>query len=913
MKAMQHRYTDRWRWDEWKWSSHCGNCIANCSYRIYVKDGEPLFEEVAGNAPGAEGVPDMNPLGCQKGAAWLSMRTGGERILYPMRRVGERGSGKWERISWDEALETIADSVIEAVEEQGPNSVLFDNCTEMGICGPAARALLVSRLGAATLDGNATVADVHHGHWLTFGNLLGGSTADDVFRAETVIIWQGNPAYTRIPYYHYIPEARYNGAVVITIAPDFSPSSVHADIHIPIEPGSDAAFALAACKHIIDEGLYDADFVKSQTDLPFLVKETDGRFLTGADLERSGKTNRFFVWNPASGGPEQVDPSRLGSPSDPALEGTFEVRLHDGSTVKVSTVFTLLRRRLEELTPEKASEICKVAPDVIRDFARRVATTATKLCNGLGSCKHYHGDLMERSMDLLLALTGNWGKPGRGFWTYIIALLEGEVMGMLKQGRGAVASEKAIATLETVLEQLRATDPSVTDAKAFLQLMRIGSPRASVSPPAFFFYHHCGYGEIWDRAGYGSSPRPCSEYIEEAERSGWWGGLIKPAPDVEPRVLFQTATNILRRTRGGQRELLRHLWPKLKLIVAIDWKMPTAGLMADIVLPAAHEAEKLDLHAPNSHSWERMLSDRAAEPLGEARSDAQIFRAIGIAISKRAAELGKVEYKDSQGALRRWDELAKQFEQVDEDEFEAAIIDEVLRDSSYTGNLPAGFSLQTLRDEGIAIPERLPRPVAAVMASDIEPGKPLVAYRRHVEEMLPYPTHTGRAQFYIDHPWFLEADEALPCHKPPPKAGGDYPLAVTGGHPRWSIHATNTTTAVILETTRGRPTAHINTADAASRGISDGDTVEVFNDVGSYRVMARVSPAVRPGQLILYASWEPYLFEEWKDGTFVEPGMVKWLHFAGGYGHLYYTELQWQPAQSDRVFFVDVRRVVPAS
>ena len=179
-------------------------------------------------------------------------------------------------------------------------------------------------------------------------------------------------------------------------------------------------------------------------------------------------------------------------------------------------------------------------------------------------------------------------------------------------------------------------------------------------------------------------------------------------------------------------------------------------------------------------------------------------------------------------------------------------------------------------------------------------------HRRPVRRAEPYPTLTGRAQLYIDHPWFIEADEQLPCHKPPPKAGGDYPLQVTGGHPRWSIHATNTTNRFMLATTRGHPVMQMHPADAAERGIGEEDLVRVYNDLGEYRVRVKVSPGVRPGQVVLYASWEPYLFHDWSDGTLVEPGMIKGLHFAGGYGHLAYSQLQWQPIQSDRLFRVEV-------
>ena len=136
--------------------------------------------------------------------------------------------------------------------------------------------------------------------------------------------------------------------------------------------------------------------------------------------------------------------------------------------------------------------------------------------------------------------------------------------------------------------------------------------------------------------------------------------------------------------------------------------------------------------------------------------------------------------------------------------------------------------------------------------------------------------------------------------------GGAHPLQRTGGQPRWSIPATTPTNRHLLGTTRGGPTVHINPGDAATRRIADGDRVRVFNDLGSCDPQARVSPAVRPGQVILYASWEPYLYPEWRDVTWVEPGMVKWLHFAGGYGHLTYLPNQWQPTQSDRLFRVDV-------
>ena len=199
--------------------------------------------------------------------------------------------------------------------------------------------------------------------------------------------------------------------------------------------------------------------------------------------------------------------------------------------------------------------------------------------------------------------------------------------------------------------------------------------------------------------------------------------------------------------------------------------------------------------------------------------------------------------------------------------------------------------------------------MALAQASDLRPDEAHSPFRWQTEKKEPFPTLTRRAQFYIDHEWFLEAGEELPVHKEAPAQGGDYPFEVTSGHPRWSVNAMNMTNRVILGTYRGQPTVYVNDGDAAARGIKDGRDVRLYNDISSVVVQARVTPAVRPGQLIMYNGFEPYQFEGWQDFSNVEPGMVKWLHLAGGYGHLRYRALHWQPIPIDRAVRVDI---VPA-
>jgi len=200
-------------------------------------------------------------------------------------------------------------------------------------------------------------------------------------------------------------------------------------------------------------------------------------------------------------------------------------------------------------------------------------------------------------------------------------------------------------------------------------------------------------------------------------------------------------------------------------------------------------------------------------------------------------------------------------------------------------------------------------PVSLNTSCDIEPDKPVVALQWHVRDKIPYPTYARRAQFYIDHDWFLEAGEQLPLFKPNPKMGGEHPFRMTSGHLRWSVHSIWVVNKLIQRTHRGRPGLFVNPNDAKDVGVSDGDLVEVYNDFDRFQVHIITAPGVRPGQVIIYHAWEPYQFPKWKSYDAAIPGMVKYLHFAGGYGQLRYWRWNWQPVQADRAVTVSMRKV----
>jgi anaerobic selenocysteine-containing dehydrogenase len=194
--AHETRYRDQWRWDKVAWASHCIDCYpGNCPMRVYLKDGKVWREEQAAIFDTVEaGVPDMNPMGCQKGAGWSHMHYSEERVLYPLKRVGKRGGGKWKRISWDQALTEVADAVIDAIQEQGPESIIHFSGCNLPTAGIVGRGRFASLVGASTMDLNAEMNDFAPGNYMTYGVFDPVSSIDDWFHSEMTFIWFSNPA-----------------------------------------------------------------------------------------------------------------------------------------------------------------------------------------------------------------------------------------------------------------------------------------------------------------------------------------------------------------------------------------------------------------------------------------------------------------------------------------------------------------------------------------------------------------------------------------------------------------------------------------------------------------------------------------------------------------------------------------------
>ncbi len=887
----------QWRWDAVVRGAHLrANCFSTCAFDLYVRDGIVWREEQAQvYARVAPGLPDFAPRGCQKGNCYSALMAAPGRLRYPLERVGPRGAGQWRRVTWEQALTRVADAILDAEREGGIETVVYDNGTSNVDWGPSSvgEMRLFGLLGATMLDGFAGTGDLAMGAVQTWGTSFVDGSADDWCRADTLIFWHCNPVATRIPDAHFATEARYRGTTVVTVSPDLSPSAIHASLWVNPRPGSDAALALGVVRELLLRGdVIDEAYVREQTDLPFLVRDDTRRFLRGSDLEPDGRDDVFYVADLASGKIVEA-PGTTGRFSDslalgalvPALAGRFEAATTKGS-VTVRPVMELLRERVASYTPEEVTRLTGVGADTQRQLAELVARTPRLLLYASwGSCKSYHADLLQRALILLSALRGQHGRTGSGV-----------------RFAAWIPYEGADTLLGTVppwwqRQLLRVYTPPPRAMEA--AIAAVSREQLTWTPSHLFLHVHAGL----DRGMAGTTPdpalpRPAPAYLADALARGWL--QARPAPDRPPRVLLTSGVNPLRRWPLPQ-VVEEVLWPKLRLIVALDTRLSTTGAKADLLLPVASYYEKRGIKYTMSLAPFITAGDRAVPPAGEAKPEWEIMALLARRLQARARERGV------SGALATIDDRFSEGGRYGPADDEA-VADRILRESPATGGL--GWR-ETLAAGAIPVRTVGRWSTTSGIGSEIEPGGTITPSRLHVEDKHAWPTLTGRQQFYLDHPWFLEADEALPRWKPLPGTGAEHPILLTGGHTRWSIHAIWRAEPTMLRLQRGEPSLWMAPEDARARGIDDHQLVEVRNAHGTFQVRARLSPAVAPGEAILYHAWEPFQFPGWRANMEVVASPYKPVHLVGDYGHLRYRVFASGPVHVPRGVPVEITPAHP--
>ncbi|MGJ9420516.1 molybdopterin-dependent oxidoreductase [Massilia sp. CMS3.1] len=235
------------------------DCPDTCALLVTVEDGVAL--EVRGDPE----HPTTAGVLCTKVSRYVERTYSPDRVLHPMRRVGKKGEGKFERISWADALDEIAYR-LKSIVARDPEAVLpYSYCGTMGLVqGEAMSMRFFNKLGASLLDRTICATAGFTGYKYTVGASI-GTDMEQFQDAKLIIIWGGNPIASNLHFWMRAQEAKRRGATLIAIDPYRSLTAEKCHQHIALLPGTDAALALGLMHVLIAQDLLDHDYIARYT------------------------------------------------------------------------------------------------------------------------------------------------------------------------------------------------------------------------------------------------------------------------------------------------------------------------------------------------------------------------------------------------------------------------------------------------------------------------------------------------------------------------------------------------------------------------------------------------------------------------------------------------------------------------
>jgi anaerobic selenocysteine-containing dehydrogenase len=235
------------------------DCPDTCALLVTVADG------VAIEVKGDPDHPTTAGVLCNKVSRYTERTYHPDRLLYPMQRVGKKGEGRFERVSWDQALATIAEKLGGIAARDPLGIVPYSYAGTMGLVqGEAMATRFFNRIGASHLDRTICASAGGAGYEFTIGAKV-GTDSEQVQDAKLIIIWGGNPIVSNLHLWARIQEAKRRGARLIAIDPYRSLSAEKCHQHIALLPGTDAALALGIMHVLISEDLLDHDYITRYT------------------------------------------------------------------------------------------------------------------------------------------------------------------------------------------------------------------------------------------------------------------------------------------------------------------------------------------------------------------------------------------------------------------------------------------------------------------------------------------------------------------------------------------------------------------------------------------------------------------------------------------------------------------------
>ena len=337
-----------------------------------------------------------------------------DRLKYPLKRVGPRGSGQFEVITWEEALNTIAQKLKEYRDAGHPEYVAaFIHLIHGG--GWVKNFFKIYGTPNITKHSSTCHTDRDAAYKTFFGKFVGpGGLATDYLNADLVIFAGGRNPFGGIvatTWTKMLSEGKKRGLKLIVIDPKYTEVAEVADQWIPIKPGTDLALFLAMINEVINKGYYDEDFLKTYTNATMLIDASTGDPLGTKEIESgdwAGKLD-YLVYDGATG--SVVYKSEA---SDPTLDYTGE---YNGKTVK--TAFTMLKERVKDYTPDWAEGITGIPADTIRNLVKMLNDYKPRACidHGYKAARWMNTRETWRALMMVNILIGAFGKEGTIIWS----------------------------------------------------------------------------------------------------------------------------------------------------------------------------------------------------------------------------------------------------------------------------------------------------------------------------------------------------------------------------------------------------------------------------------------------------------------------------------------------------------------
>jgi len=703
-------------------------------------------------------------------------------------------------------------------------------------------------------------------------------------------MWGGNPSVSRIPDAHFVWEGKYNGAKIITITPEFNATAKSSDLWIPIKAGTDNTLAMSVIQVILAEKLYKPEFMKHMTDLVFLVDVETQKMIRRSDMEEATSNEQehkfheeFYAWNsktskpvlmPGTEGSEEksLRLSELGI--DPELEGSFEITDKDGKKRKVVTVFEKLKESAEQYSPEKTQSITGVHPDTVRTLARDIALpNVVEITTGFSLNKYFNGVQSVWNIASICGLTGRMGPYGglnteNEFSLSGLGALSG-FSGKYKPrfGSGFVGEFIFGDGMKTFKEYFNEEDVQRAQKMSKKDYVEI----------------------IEELLSQGEQGKANNESHEGNVVKPWWS----------PDTALIVADSKFRRNKGS--EYRKAFLKKMKFYAYVDYRMSEAAQYADVLLPAKSHYEVYDLRtSPGYHRFTNLAQPVAnIKNVGESMDEWSMFTLLAKKleeIANRDENIDKAKVKDSvRYAKPGFHDLSifhKEYTNTDEEsEGEGEVYlgtDKMAVEAALEKcDQYSPWTMEKMYKAGgfLLINEK------AAKSSPLYSDKPYSSMENHLYKFERLETLSGRQTFYVDHDYYIKlgaaTNSALEGINPAFRKKQDKPLfKLMTPHARWSIHSNYKTSRTLLRLQRGVPYVAVNRVVAEKKGIKDGETIRIFNELGEFFAMAKVSSSTPPDGLVMEHGWEPYMYKFNKGHNEVVPTGLNLLEMADGWGHL---------------------------